>query len=68
MSWIMGGMVVVFYFFAGNKSKWTWAWAILMNIMWIIYGAMIKEYGLCASSIILGAVAVRNYLKWKEEK
>jgi hypothetical protein len=68
MDWILSALMIGFYWLNGNKWKWIWFYSIGCNILWIIYAIQIKQYGLIPSSVMIAGVAVRNHLKWTEEK
>jgi hypothetical protein len=68
MDWFISAIMIVFYFVAGAKWKWTWVMSFFINILWTYYAYSIQEYGLMPSSIILGGVAIYNHFKWIREK
>ena len=67
MDWFMSAIMILFYFVAGTKWKYTWIMSFFINILWTYYAYSIGEYGLMPSSIILGGVAIYNHLKWIKE-
>lgn len=67
MDWFVSGMMLVWYWAAGYKWKYIWLFSIAINVVWIIYAMQIKEYGLIASSAIIGGIGVRNHIKWRRD-
>jgi len=58
MDWFISAVMVLFYFAAGNKWKYTWMLSFFINILWTYYAWDIGQYGLIPSS--LGHRAVRT--------
>ena len=67
MDWFISAVMILFYFVAGNKWKYTWVMSFFINVLWTYYAWSIQEYGVIPSSTILGGVAVYNHFKWIRE-
>lgn len=68
MDWLVSLMMLWWYWAAGNKIKGIWLYSVGINVTWIIYAVTIKEYGLILSSSIIGAIAIRNHIKWGNDE
>ena len=67
MDWMLSVIMIIFYWLNGNKWKYIWLYSIGMNVLWIIYSAIIQEYGLIPSSAFVLVVSIRNHFKWRKE-
>ena len=67
MDWFISFVMLVWYWLNGNKWKYTWLLSFFINILWTYYAITIKQYGLIPSSVLLGAVAIRNHFKWTRD-
>jgi hypothetical protein len=67
MDWFLSAIMILFYFLAGNKWKYTWILSFFVNLLWTYYAWDIGQYGLIPSSTILGGVAIYNHFKWLKE-
>jgi hypothetical protein len=65
MDWFMSAMMIAFYWLTGNKWKHIWIMSMAVNLIWVGYAILIKQYGLIPSSIIILGVSVRNHFKWR---
>ena len=68
MDWFISALMILWYWLAGNKWKYTWHLSVFVNLVWIVYAITIGEYGLIPSSAIIGGIAVRNLILWKGGK
>jgi len=63
---VLSVMTIIFYIVAGNNWKWTWQYAVFLNIMWLTYG-LVFDSGFILMGVFLIIAALwtifKNYRK-----
>lgn len=52
----------------GNHRWWGWAVAVALQLLWISYGTITRQWGFIASAVLFGGLNIRNMIKWKREQ
>lgn len=55
-------------FLAGKKRKVGWAIGIGVQLLWIAYAIVSKQWGFIISAIVYGAVNSINWRRWQREE
>jgi hypothetical protein len=48
----------------GNRHRWAWLLAFTIDVLWVIYSLLTRQYGFLISATLFGALALRNWSKW----
>lgn len=67
-SWLLMAVGVTGLYLAGSKRKIGWVIGILVQVLWIVYAIITKQWGFIASAIVYGAVNIRNWRRWQREE
>lgn len=67
-SWLLMLVGVTGLFLAGKKRKIGWVIGIGVQLLWIIYAIVSKQWGFIMSAIVYGAVNTINWRRWKREE
>lgn len=65
LPWLLSANTIYFNILAGNKSKQTWAWALMGQLAWLVWIVASESWGLLPMNIALWITYFRNHLKWK---
>lgn len=49
----------------GNRNRAGWSLGLVLQLGWIVYSVMSRQWGFLASAVVFTVVDARNYLKWK---
>lgn len=67
-SWLLMAVGVTGLFLAGKKRKIGWMIGIGVQLLWIIYAIVSRQWGFIASALVYGAVNVINWRRWHREE
>lgn len=67
-SWILTGIGITGLYLVGNKSLWGWYIGIAVQVLWVTYAIVTRQWGFIFSAIVYASVNIRNYLKWRKEE
>ncbi len=66
-SWMLAGVGVTGLWLAGNREVGGWWIGVAVQLLWIAYAVVSKQWGFIMSALAYGFVNVRNLLKWRRE-
>lgn len=67
-SWLLMAVGVTGLYLAGSKRKIGWFIGIAVQLLWVTYAVVTKQWGFIASAIVYGAVNIRNWRRWRREE
>lgn len=67
-SWLLMAVGVTGLFLAGKKRKVGWAIGIGVQLLWIAYAVVSKQWGFIVSALVYGAVNSINWRRWQREE
>ena len=59
---------VIGLYIIGNKKRDGFLVASIGNILWVILGFLSQSTGLIIANVIIIAIYIRGYIKWRNEK
>lgn len=66
-SWLLMAVGVTGLFLAGKKRKVGWMIGIGVQLLWIMYAIVSKQWGFIMSALVYGAVNTINWRRWRRE-
>lgn len=66
-SWILAAIGISGLYLAGSKRSAGWAVGIAVQVLWIAYAVVSRQWGFIFSAIGYGWVGFRNWRRWREE-
>lgn len=67
-SWILTAIGITGLYLVGKKSLWGWIVGIGVQLLWIAYAVATQQWGFIISALAYGAINLRNYIRWNNEK
>lgn len=67
-SWLLMVVGVTGLFLAGKKRKVGWMIGVGVQLLWIIYAIVSKQWGFIMSAFVYGAVNTINWRRWQREE
>lgn len=67
-SWLLMAVGVTGLFLAGKKRKIGWMIGIGVQLLWIIYAIVSRQWGFIVSALVYGAVNTINWRRWHREE
>lgn len=55
-------------YLAGKKNNLGWLLGLMMQLLWIVYALVTKQYGFILSAIAYSLIYGKNFLSWKKEE
>lgn len=68
LGYLAAGITVWSVWLTGNKSIWVWYLSGINQFIWGYIGFVTGQYYLCVMAVLLQALNVRGYRKWKKER
>jgi len=67
-SYLLAAIGVSGLWFAGSSRKIGWAIGVGVQLLWIIYAVVSKQWGFIFSALAYGGVNIRNWRRWRREE
>ena len=68
MTWVLSALTVANLYLMGNLSIWGPIVGIVAQVLWVYYLCTTRQYGLLPATLAIGAINVRNLIKWRKRR
>lgn len=66
-SWLLAGIGLTGLWLAGNHNVHGWRIGVAVQVLWITYAIVTRQWGFIASALAFGFVNGRNLMKWQRQ-
>lgn len=64
LPWFLSFTTIYLTILMGNKSPYTWPFAIVNQILWIVWIYASGTWGMMPMTVVILGIYIRNYFKW----
>jgi Nicotinamide mononucleotide transporter len=67
-SWVLSIIGVTGLYLAGSGKRSGWAVGVGVQVLWITYAIVSKQWGFIIASLAYGGVNIRNWIRWSKQR
>lgn len=64
LPYLLSAGTLLLMHFAGKKWRWTWIYALALQILWTTWYFAVQAWGLLPLAVCLTFVYIKNHLSW----
>jgi hypothetical protein len=67
-SWTLAAIGVTGLWLAGSGRRLGWAVGVGVQVLWVAYAVVTRQWGFIFSALAYGAVNIRNWRRWQPKR
>lgn len=67
LSWIVGGVGLIGFYFAGKKKWWSWYVNLFCQALWVTYALVTGQLAFLVTAAVYSVIFGRNAWRWTKE-